>query len=75
MGINPTSAGYDSFEVTPNLGSLDWFEGTVPINNGEVNIYLDKNELKVTSTKDGGIIKYKEHNIPLKKNVEVIIKL
>lgn len=54
LGVYPTSPGYDTFEIKPYLGSFERIEGVVPINGGEVCVYLSKDELIVKATKNGG---------------------
>lgn len=75
MGVKPTSPGYESFEVVPKLGGLDWFEGVVPVNDGDVSVSMNKESLKVTATKAGGTLVYQTERIPLIKNKTVEIKL
>jgi hypothetical protein len=75
LGVHPTSPGYRTFLVEPNLGGLDRIEGTVPMNEGNVKIYLDHKVLRVTATKDGGIVVYQSKSYKLSKNQELFINL
>ena len=54
LGVKPTSFGYKTFTVNPHLGGLEWIEGTVPINNGQVNLFMDKKEIKLSVSQPGG---------------------
>jgi len=54
LGVYATSPAYETFKVEPNLGGLGRIEGTVPVNDGTVKIYLDKEKISVFSTKAGG---------------------
>ena len=56
MGLTPVSAGYETFEVKPNLGGLDWFEGTVPVKDGIVSVKIKDGAVEVTASKDGGTL-------------------
>jgi len=69
LGVKPTSAGYETFKIEPNLGGLEWFEGTVPINNGNVWIKIKDNIIEVLSDKSGGTLIYNNSEYQLHKNV------
>ena len=56
LGVYPTSAGYETFAVEPNLGGLSEVRGVVPINGGTVSVELNKNKLAVLATKSGGTL-------------------
>ncbi len=47
LGVKPTSAGYTTYEIKPNLGGLQWMEGKVPTPNGEIELKVTINEIKV----------------------------
>ncbi len=70
VGVTPTSTGYETFDVTPHLGDLEWFEGVVPVNGGQVTVYLSKETLKVTATKEGGTLRFNGQSYPLEKDKE-----
>ena len=75
LGVYPTSAGYESFEVKPNLMCFKHFEGCVPVGDSKIFVSADENEVSVLSEIDGGTLilgdrKYKiERNIPLKVKI------
>ncbi|MEN3323142.1 amylo-alpha-1,6-glucosidase [Mariniflexile soesokkakense] len=56
LGVKPTSAGYKTYEVTPNLGGLKWMEGKVPTPNGEVSIYCSTNVIKIKASEGEGTL-------------------
>ena len=58
LGIQPVKAGYSEFSVTPNLGGLQWMEGTVPTPNGEIKLYMDTKSIKVTATEGKGYLTF-----------------
>ena len=74
LGVYPTSYGYETFSVKPHLGSFEFIEGTVPIKGGTVEIYMTKEKVKVTATKDGGTLIYnnKEYTLKAGKTLEII---
>lgn len=52
LGVEPVKPGYEEYTVRPNLGGLDWMEGSVPTPFGSVNVRIDKDTVTVKS--DGG---------------------
>ena len=75
LGVCPTSAGCETFSVRPYLGGFGFIEGKVPVGEGEVQVYLSKDMLRVKATKEGGTLILGEKTIPLPKNETVEIKL
>ncbi len=59
LGVRPTAPGYRTFEVAPNPGGLDWFEGTVPVGAGNVSVRLKDGFLEVCADADGGVLLWK----------------
>lgn len=74
LGVQPTKAGYEEFEIRPVLGDLEWMEGDVPTPYGKIHLKMDKNRISINS--DGGkgtlIIGGHRYEIPCRK--EVIIE-
>lgn len=52
LGVTPTSPGFKTYEVKPNLGGLDWIEGDVPTPWGRIHVRADKNGHTVTEIRD-----------------------
>lgn len=75
LGVYPTTAGFDTFEVKPYLGNFKYISGTVPVKDGEVKVYLSKEKLKVTATKIGGTLLWQNKKYPLKANEEFSLDL
>jgi len=73
LGVTPTSPGYETFEVKPNLGRFEHINGVVPINGGSVKIDLTKERLSVIADKDGGTLIYNDRVYTLVANMELII--
>ena len=38
LGVTPTSPGFATYDVRPDLGGLDWMEGDVPTPSGPVHV-------------------------------------
>ena len=53
LGVTPTSPGFATYEVKPNLGGLEWMEGDVPTPFGRIHVRVDRNGVDVKA--DGGI--------------------
>ena len=58
-------ASADGFTVRPELGGLEWMEGTVPVQGGTVRIRLDGEFLKVETDAAGGVLLWKGQQISL----------
>lgn len=53
-GIRPTQPGYSEWIAEPNLGGLEWMEGSVPTPNGKIHIYMDNHTIKLHSDEGVG---------------------
>ncbi|WP_316828023.1 amylo-alpha-1,6-glucosidase [Pedobacter miscanthi] len=71
LGVQPTSAGYESYTIEPNLGGLEWMEGKVPTANGDISVFCSKKEIKVSSATGLGKLRIKSKTKPLVKDAEV----
>ena len=56
LGVKPLEPGYSTYVIEPNLGGLDWIEGTVPIPGGRVNVFASSTEIRVAATKGTGCL-------------------
>lgn len=74
LGVYPTGAGFETFNVEPNLGGLNEIEGIVPINDGFVEVTLNHKKLVVKSTKEGGTLVWKGKKYTLEPNVELALE-
>ncbi|MES2447394.1 MAG: alpha-rhamnosidase [Bacteroidota bacterium] len=59
LGVKPTSSAYQTYLIEPNLGGLEWMEGTVPTNNGEIALSVSKKEIKVRAAEGLGTLRFK----------------
>ncbi len=75
LGVYPTRAGFETFEVAPKLGGFEYVEGTVPILDGEVQVSLSKKGLKVIASRPGGILIWKGVRYSLAPNDPVVLEL
>jgi hypothetical protein len=72
LGVKPISAGYKEYSIEPSLGGLQWMEGTVPMPNGEVNIYVSTNQMKIKGTANIGVLKFKSKTKPTGKSASSV---
>ena len=75
LGVTGTKPGYETFEVRPKLGNFKFFDGTVPIRDGNVKIYLSKNVLRIISTVSGGTLIWDDKKYPIEPNKEIALKI
>jgi alpha-L-rhamnosidase len=71
LGVQPTTPGYETYTITPNLGGLAWMEGTVPMPNGDISLYCSKTEVKVKATAGQGTVKLKSKSKPVVSGASV----
>jgi len=71
LGVQPTTPGYETYTIEPNLGGLVWMEGKVPTANGDISVYCSKKEIKVSSPTGVGKLKVKSKTKPVVKGAEV----
>lgn len=56
VGVKPTAAGYATFEIRPELGGLQWIQGSVPTPHGAISVYKDLKTIKVTASEGQGYL-------------------
>ena len=71
LGVQPTTPGYETYSIEPNLGGLAWMEGKVPTANGDISVYCSKKEIRVSSSTGVGKLKIKSKTKPVVKGAEV----
>ncbi|MHC5372668.1 alpha-L-rhamnosidase-related protein [Enterococcus sp. LJL120] len=67
-GLKPTSPGYESFEIAPNLTEFDEVSFTLPVKNGQVTIEKKGDEIVIFATRDGGTVVFNQQNYTLTQN-------
>ena len=73
LGVQPTSPGYQTFVVRPNLGGLKEMEGTVPTPFGCVYIKMNKEQVIVKSDSDGGVLIVGDKQVQIPANQEITL--
>jgi len=64
LGVKPTSAGYSTYVIEPNLGGLKWMQGTVPIPGGRILMYVNTKQIQVTSSGGIGTLRFTSSKKP-----------
>lgn len=64
LGVKPTSPGYATYVVEPQLGGLQWMQGEVPTPTGNINVYCSTKEIKVKGVDGAGTIRFKSKSTP-----------
>lgn len=67
LGVKPTSPGYQTYVVEPHLASMNWMEGKVPTPNGDINLHVTKNKVKIKADTGVGNLKLKSKKRPTSK--------
>jgi len=72
LGVKPTSPGYATYVIEPNLGGLEWMKGKVPTPNGDIEIYVSKGQIKITGAVGMGTLRIKSKTQPAGNSINVI---
>lgn len=73
LGVTETSAGYGEFIVRPYLGEFEYVKGTVPIKDGEVQIFISEDKLSVKTNRPGGTLIWMDKEYSLVPNEEFVL--
>ncbi|MBQ8393700.1 MAG: alpha-rhamnosidase [Clostridia bacterium] len=75
LGVCPTSVGYATFDVCPNLMCFKHFEGKVPVLDGEVSVKMDEDSVTVCASKDGGTLVINGKKYKITKNIPITVSI
>jgi len=64
LGVKPTSPGYATYSVTPELGGLEWIEGKVPVPSGEIGIAVNLRRIKIDTAGGVGTLIFVSRSTP-----------
>ena len=68
LGAYPTEPGYKKYRVEPNMGGLQWIEGSVPTPMGGIDLRMDKTSIKITTpANNGGELVFRSKTKPVCK--------
>jgi alpha-L-rhamnosidase len=69
LGVRPTSPGYATYIVEPNLGGLQWMQGKIPTPAGEIDLYVSKEQIKIKGVAGIGSLRIKSKTKPAGTNL------
>ena len=69
LGVSPTTPGYETYTIQPQLGGLQWMQGKVPTPKGDIEIYCNSSQIKVKSATGIGTLRIKSGVRPTGKNI------
>jgi hypothetical protein len=64
LGVKPETEGYKTFSIKPALGDLEWLQGTVPTPYGNIEVYRDKKQIKITASGGEGYLYFNARSKP-----------
>jgi hypothetical protein len=64
IGVKPTSPGYQTYTIEPNLGGLQWMQGSVPTPVGNIDVYCSSTQIKVKGDTGTGTLRFKSKTTP-----------
>lgn len=65
LGVKPASPGYATYVVEPRLSGLQWMQGKVPTPDGDIEVYMNETEIRVTGACGIGTLKFKSKSKPV----------
>ena len=74
LGVRPTKPGYAEFDVQPALGDLEWMEGDVPTPRGMIHVYMDRHQVRVSTSEGRGTLYVDGQAIPVESNKETVVR-
>ncbi|MBF9221227.1 alpha-rhamnosidase [Hymenobacter sp. BT662] len=74
LGVKPLTPGYATYEIVPNLGGLQWMEGTVPTPQGDITVAASPKQLKVKGANGTGTLRFKSKSKPSCKGGKIVAK-
>jgi hypothetical protein len=74
LGVSPTSPGYETYTVQPQLGGLQWMQGKVPTPGGDIDLYISTKQIKITGVAGTGRLKFKSKKKPVCNESKIVEK-
>ena len=71
LGVSPTTPGYETYSVQPQLGGLQWMQGKVPTPDGDIELYCSTTQIKIKAATGVGTLKIKSSIRPTGQNLTV----
>lgn len=74
LGVRPLAPGYENYIVAPNLGSLQWMQGTVPTPHGSIKVYCNRQQIKVSASEGDGVLQIRSKTMPECRQGSIVSK-
>ncbi len=74
LGVKPTAPGYAKYVVEPNLGGLEWMQGKVPTPNGNIELHVTKEQVKIKAAAGAGTVVLESKTQPTGNNITAIAR-
>ncbi|MDR2841168.1 MAG: hypothetical protein LBV75_07945 [Paludibacter sp.] len=74
LGVRPTTAGFQTYEIEPYLADLEWVEGDVPTPFGNIHVYCDSEKISVKADGGTGILRFTSQGKPECAETEIVKK-
>jgi len=71
LGVSPTSPGYRTYLVEPELGGLQWMKGQVPTPHGNIEISVTEKQMSIKTVAGKGILRFKSTKKPFCKTATI----
>ena len=65
LGVKPTSPGYATYSIEPNLGGLKWMQGAVPTPAGNIEVSCSEKEMKIKGVSGTGTLRFRSKSKPV----------
>ena len=75
LGVRPTTAAYETYEVVPNLMCFGKISGKVPTPDGVVEVTMDQKSVTVRSDSPGGTLVLGKKRYPIEKDILLTVSL
>jgi alpha-L-rhamnosidase len=73
LGVRPLTAGYETYEIEPHLGGLQWMEGEVPTPHGNIKISCTHKQITLHTAGGHGTLLLKGKKITLEPDKDYTI--
>ena len=75
LGVSPTKPGFEEYAVRPDLGGLEWMEGSVPTPNGAIRVSVRNGAATATGPAKGrGVLVWHGKSLPIAPGETVTIR-
>ncbi|MDR3308562.1 MAG: DUF1080 domain-containing protein [Tannerella sp.] len=73
LGVCPTSPGYATYLIEPELGGLKWMTGSVPTPSGNINLSVTEKKITVETVSGAGTLRFRSRTKPSCKTGKITL--